>query len=155
MKFRFIEEYDKVYHSSEVQEELNRFKTYLDELRVRTGKNSSLTSSDVILLHNNLDIERRLNLTMEPWMVKELKDGKLSDLRKLYYKIWAHNDKLKRIAGGTLITRCSNVFFFGLINVYNLQDTCYADLTKTCLRRGTKRAATRTKYRCTVVTIKT
>lgn len=98
-----MEEHKRVFDSPEMQDEVKKFKPYLEELQVATGKNTSLTLQDVLILHNNLDIENRMNLTMETWMKKALADERTRDIRKLVYELDAYNSKLIRLAPGMIV----------------------------------------------------
>ncbi|XP_058796773.1 venom acid phosphatase Acph-1-like isoform X2 [Phymastichus coffea] len=99
----YIEELKKVYNSTEIQITFREYETYLKELRLIVGKKSDITLNDILLLHNNLDIEHRMNLTMEAWMLSVLADKRLIQLRQLYYVIGNYNRMLQRLQAGTLM----------------------------------------------------
>ena len=83
-----------------MQNELKSYESYMENLRLLIGKESPVTLNDINLLHNNLDLERRLNLTMQPWMINLLEEGTLRKLRVYSYKIRGYNEVLRRTAIG-------------------------------------------------------
>ena len=104
--FRFIKEYDRVLKSTEVKNKLKEYEEFLQNLKKLVGKKTPVDFDDILLLHNNLDIENRLNMTMEPWMSELLKNGTLKNLREYYYELSNYNDKLIRLKTGKF---CSQI----------------------------------------------
>ena len=86
--------------SDEFTQELRIHSDFLENLRQDAGKKSPLSFNDILILHNNLEIEKRINLTMKPWMKKALDDERLEKLRKMYYKIYGHGELIKRFTSG-------------------------------------------------------
>lgn len=111
--FRYLDELKIILNSSEVQSKLMKYRTFLKELRITVGKQSPITLDDILLLHNNLDIEHRMNLHMEPWMLETLADKRLVELRQLFYEIHNYNAKLQRLQTGC---RSKRFFFFSFLS---------------------------------------
>ncbi|OXU17936.1 hypothetical protein TSAR_011002 [Trichomalopsis sarcophagae] len=112
----FIDELTRVSSLPDVQKKLGKFDTYLEELRKTVGKKSKLNLNDILLLHNNLDIEKRMNLTMLPWMNDVLADERLIEMRRLYYEINSYTDLLKRLLSGFMLRKINEDMFEGSTN---------------------------------------
>lgn len=96
-----MDEFARVMNSSEVQKKLKEFEPFLESLRLAVGKKALINLNDILLLHNNLDIESRMGLKMEPWMLQVLADERLRKMRMLYYEIHGYNARLRRLNTGT------------------------------------------------------
>ncbi|KAJ8674282.1 hypothetical protein QAD02_005544 [Eretmocerus hayati] len=98
-----VNELARVMNLDEVQKKISEHSSFMEEVRVKIGKDGPLNFDDLLLLHNNLDIENRMNMTMEPWMSSLLKDERLKKLRLLYYEIGTFTDLLRRFLAGFLL----------------------------------------------------
>lgn len=115
-KYRYLDELARVKKLPDVQEKMRKFDGYLEELRETVGRKSKLSLDDILLLHNNLDIEKRMNLTMLPWMKDVLANERLIEMRKLYYEITSYTDLLKRLLSGTQ-QPCTSYLCLSLLSV--------------------------------------
>ncbi|KAJ8680688.1 hypothetical protein QAD02_016475 [Eretmocerus hayati] len=97
---QFVDELATVMNSTEVQRKIDKYRELLEEIRIATGKKSPINLDDASLLHNNLEIEEKLNLTMKPWMKDLLKDARLKGLRLLHYEIKSYTDLMRRFNSG-------------------------------------------------------
>ncbi|XP_014205848.1 venom acid phosphatase Acph-1-like [Copidosoma floridanum] len=104
----YIEELARVWNSSDVRRKLEGYESFLEELRLGAGKTTRITLDDVLILHNNLSIEKKLNMSMRPWMIDALRDARLGEMRRLYYEIRGYDNKLRRLADGTLVRQMNN-----------------------------------------------
>ncbi|KAL7297236.1 hypothetical protein TKK_0009640 [Trichogramma kaykai] len=100
-----VEEQKKVFESDETKIRWKEYEPYLEDLRLKTGKESPINWNDLLILHNNLDIENRLNMTMLPWMKEVLVNKKLEELRHLFYELTGKTELLRRYLAGDFIRR--------------------------------------------------
>ena len=94
----------KILNSTEIKEKLNEYLPYLNDLQKIVGKDSPLNGIDVVDLHKNLVIEKDMNLTMKPWMIDALNNGKLEKIRLIYDKLVNYNEELLKLKIGEFFT---------------------------------------------------
>jgi len=98
----------RVYNSSDVQKKLKEYEAFFENLRIVTGKKKPIILDDVLILHNNLDVEQKMSMKLLPWMIDALHDPRLKVMRQFYYTVNGYNEKLRRLLAGYLIRQIND-----------------------------------------------
>ncbi|KAH0568807.1 hypothetical protein KQX54_021501 [Cotesia glomerata] len=99
---RYIAELNRVIELPEMKEEIEKFRSLMQNLTVITGKNLS-TPFDFLLLYNVLMAESSMRLPLDKWATDIFPHGLLLNGTVLDYEMKNSNDDLKRLRGGMLL----------------------------------------------------
>ncbi|XP_058801327.1 venom acid phosphatase Acph-1-like [Phymastichus coffea] len=98
----YIEERKKAENLPEVIEKVEKFRDFMSNLTILTGKNISGTY-DFYLLYHILTAEQSMQLRLPNWTEGLFPHGKLLDGILLEYEIFSYTQKMRRLNGGKLL----------------------------------------------------
>ncbi|XP_014472126.1 PREDICTED: venom acid phosphatase Acph-1-like [Dinoponera quadriceps] len=99
----YLDEYERVLESPEVQSMLDQFKDLRSSLMKLTGKKLERPSLDYYYLYHTFIAESSLGLPLPEWVYDYFPSGQLFDATIASYDISSKNDKLKKLFAGPLI----------------------------------------------------
>ncbi|GAB1867867.1 Prostatic acid phosphatase [Camponotus japonicus] len=112
MRFRYLEEYDRIMNLPEIKKEMSRFKDIMSKLTELTGKNIE-KPLDLHFLHNTFVTESSMNLTLPEWVHDYFPDGPLFDTIVFAYNITGFTPLIRKLLAGPMIRAILNNMITG------------------------------------------